>query len=66
MEVGGKTVISGGDTSKVLEPVELAFDGISVPIKVWREAVFPDTVDVGRDIGCRAPFASIFWRTGAM
>lgn len=54
MEVGGEPVIACGDTSKVLEPVEHAFDGIAAPVKVWREAVFPDTVDLGRDIGCRA------------
>lgn len=51
MEVGGEPVVSGCDATEILEPVEHALDGVAVSIKVWRETVFPDAIDFGRDVG---------------
>lgn len=50
MEVGGQPVVAGGDTPEILQPVEHALDSVAVSIKVWRETVFPDPVDLGWDI----------------
>lgn len=50
MEVCGQPVVTSGDTSEILEPVEHAPDGVAVSIKVWQETVFPDAVDLGRDV----------------
>jgi hypothetical protein len=50
-KVGREAIVPGCDTSEVLEAAEHAFDGISVAVEIGREAVFPDAIGFGRDIG---------------
>ena len=50
----GEAIVAGGDAAKVLEAAEHAFDGVSMAIKVGREAALPAAVGLGRDVGCGA------------
>jgi hypothetical protein len=50
----GEAVVSGGDSSKVLEAAEHALDGVAVAVEIGREAILPAAVGLGRDVGCSA------------
>lgn len=52
MEVGGITVVAGCDTTKVLQAVEHALDGVVRPVEGRGEAVLPNPVELGRYIWC--------------
>ena len=51
----GETVVSGCNSAEVLEAAEHALDGVAVAIEIWREAIFPAAVDLGRDLRRGAP-----------
>jgi hypothetical protein len=42
------------DPPEVLNPPERRFDGVSVPIEDRREAVFPEAIALGRNVGRHA------------
>ena len=46
-----ETVVTGGDSAEVLEASEHALDGVAVAIEGRGEAVFPEPVGLGRDVG---------------
>ena len=50
-EIDGEAVISCGDASKVLDPVEHALNGVAVAIEAGREAAFPAAVGLGGNVG---------------
>lgn len=50
-KVGGQTIVAGCDAPEVLETAEHAFDGVAVAIEIGGEAVLPDAVGFGRDVG---------------
>ena len=50
-KVDGEAVVTGGDTANILQPVEHALDGITVAVRVGREAAPPTALNLGRDVG---------------
>ena len=46
----GETIIPGCDSAEIFEPTEHALDGVSVAVKVGREAVFPNPVRFGWNV----------------
>lgn len=46
----GEAVISGSDSSEVLEATEHALDGIALPVEDGRKAVLPTAVGFGRNV----------------
>ena len=50
----GEAIVSGSNSPEILEASEHAFDRVAISIEIRREAVLPDAVDLGRDIGRRA------------
>lgn len=46
----GEAVVSGCDSSEVLETAEHALDGVTIAIEEGREAILPAPVGLGRDI----------------
>ena len=46
----GETVVSGCDSTEVLEAPEHALDGVAVAVEIGREAIFPAAVGFGRDV----------------
>jgi hypothetical protein len=50
-----ETVVSCCNSAEVLEASEHALDGVAVTIEDGREAVFPSPIDLGRNVGRRAP-----------
>ena len=53
-DVGLEAVVTGGDTAKVLQAAEHAFNDVATPPKEWREAVLPAPVRLGQDLRHRA------------
>lgn len=49
-KIRGVSVVSRCDAPEVFQPAEHPFDGVSVSVKDWREAVFPFPVGLGRDV----------------
>ena len=50
-EVCGVSIVAGCDAPEVLDAAEHALDGVSAAVEEGREAVFPDAVGLGRDVG---------------
>ena len=45
-----EAVVSGGDSTEVLEAAEHALDGIALAVEDGRKAVFPTPVGFGRNV----------------
>jgi hypothetical protein len=48
----GEAVVSGGDPAEILEAAEHALDRVAIAVEVGGEAILPDSVELGRNVGC--------------
>ena len=55
-EVGGELVLSGGDTTEVLQLGEEALNQVTLVVEMLAEAGFPTPVALRRDVGRSALF----------